>query len=69
MKNIASLGIAVGVTALRPPAADARTRVEVDHDQVNEALPGWTVTITGEGTPEWRVVADDSAASQPQLHL
>jgi hypothetical protein len=68
MKTFASiLRLTLAVATLWPAAAGAANRVNFDRDRVGEAPPGWTVAITGEGIPVWRVVADDSAPSRPHV--
>ncbi len=42
-------------------------RLGFDQEPVGRPPAGWTVAITGEGMPEWRVVADATAPGLPQV--
>jgi hypothetical protein len=41
--------------------------VNFDEAQPGQAPPGWSVAITGQGTPDWRVEREASAPSAPQV--
>ena len=41
--------------------------VTFDEAKVGEAPAGWTATKTGSGQAKWKVVADDSAPSKPNV--
>ncbi len=41
--------------------------VNFDDCQAGAPPPGWTATATGKGSPQWSVVADDSAPSKPNV--
>lgn len=47
-------------------AAAARS-VDFNGDTVGSAPKGWTVTMTGKGTPKWTVERDDTAPSKGQV--
>jgi len=38
-----------------------------DDARPGEPPPGWVAAITGEGTPQWTVAADDSAPTRPHV--
>lgn len=61
MKTIATLTL-----ALLASAANADT-IHFDDAVPGAAPPGWTVTKTGSGSPNWVVVADDTAPSKPNV--
>ncbi len=56
----------VFVTGLLITGALAET-VNFDDMKTGSPPPGWTATKTGKGTPKWRIVADDSAPSKPNV--
>ena len=41
--------------------------VNFDHAQAGDAPAGWTCTKTGNGSPQWDVVADNTAPSKPNV--
>jgi hypothetical protein len=47
--------------------AGAAQSVDFDGDAVGAAPKGWTLTMTGKGTPKWTVERDDTAPSQGQV--
>ncbi len=49
------------------PAAAAEVRMGFDDAVAGQPPARWRTTITGEGTPEWRVVADATAPSPPHV--
>lgn len=61
MKTITALTLAGGLLAA---TAQADT-IHFDDATPGAAPPGWTVTKTGSGSPQWLVVADATAPSQP----
>lgn len=48
-------------------ATSAERRLGFDEESPGRPPAGWTVAITGEGTSEWRVAADSTAPSPPQV--
>lgn len=58
-----SLAIVAGMLA---GTAQADT-VNFDHAKTGDAPAGWTCTKTGTGTPQWTVVADDTAPSKSNV--
>jgi hypothetical protein len=64
MKTTATL--ATCVSLLAAVAAPAGT-VHFDADKPGQAPVGWTCAKTGSGSPNWVVVADDFAPSQPNV--
>lgn len=48
-------------------AGAAETLVNFEQDKVGLPPSGWTCTVTGEGTPVWRVMADPTAPSPPRV--
>ncbi len=54
------------MTSLVAGAAFAET-VNFDDCKAGAPPPGWTATKTGKGDPNWKVVADDSAPSKPNV--
>ncbi len=60
MKALVVLAVAFALSA----SADT---VNFDSAAPGQALPGWTVTKTGSGNPDWAVVANDSAPSKPNV--
>jgi len=63
MKTIATLTV---LGSLLATAANADT-IQFDDATPGAAPPGWTATKTGSGSPEWVVVADDTAPSKPNV--
>ena len=47
--------------------AAAAQSVDFNGDTVGSAPKGWTVTMTGKGTPTWTVERDDTAPSKGQV--
>lgn len=58
----------IGAVLAGPGASrGAGSRLGFDRDPAGRAPAGWTVAITGEGAPDWRVVAETTAPSAPQV--
>jgi hypothetical protein len=47
--------------------AGAAQSVDFNADTIGTAPKGWTVTMTGQGTPKWTVERDDTAPSKGQV--
>jgi len=58
-----SIALALGCAATALTAAT----ISFDDLPTQKAPAGWTITITGEGTPDWQVIADASAPTPPNI--
>lgn len=69
MKITGRVGWPVGVAALVGAVAASAAEVRIGFDEVVVGrLPtNWVGAVTGEGTPEWRVVAEPTAPSPPHV--
>ena len=68
MKTIALiLGLKLCEAVLCPSALGAATPIDFDDAPNGEVPRSWTVAITGEGNPVWRVAADASAPSRTNV--
>lgn len=61
------LGAVVSWWAGLAVAGAAEQGVNFEQEQVGQPPSGWTCTITGEGSPVWRVMADPTAPSPPRV--
>lgn len=64
MKSILTLAF---LSVLATTADAEPQRISFDDAKVGSAPAGWTLTKTGRGSPEWRVEADASAPSKPNV--
>lgn len=61
MKSFLALAFFINLTL----SAQAAWKTGFDDQNTGAAPDGWTVTMTGQGTPEWMVVTDATAPSAP----
>ena len=63
MTTIATVLTLMSLLAIAAPAATEN----FDAARTGEAPAGWTCTKTGSGHPQWAVIADDTAPSNPNV--